>query len=233
MRFRNNYYDTCYCDKDCESVGDCCHDYDKFCEVKQTTSKPVSVTSCEGRCSKVTSYSVLLRQGTSCHCDNFCEKIGDCCSDYKDKCQKKLVPPPPESGGSCAGKCGFQSQGCYCDSGCDRAGDCCSDYTSVCVKKPEVTTPDNVNSKTCGVRGPPGKIVGGQATVKNDYTWMALLTRGSNVQRLQIDYTQVSDLMRTHKPFCGGALVSKYWIVTASHCTTGEDGLYFETQYFN
>ena len=36
------------------------------------------------------------------------------------------------SPGSCAGNCGFMSEGCFCDALCVDYGDCCDDFTEWC-----------------------------------------------------------------------------------------------------
>jgi len=79
---------------------------------------------------------------------------------------------------------------------------------------------------TCGMKGPPGRIVGGFTAEKHKYTWLALLTKVSNKKRV-IESNTYSDMAfsRNHEPFCGGTLVSKYWIVTASHCTLMDGGV--------
>ena len=247
LRFLRKIPDTtCYCDEACVKVGDCCEDYDQYCQdTKTTTTTQVSVTfgTCEGRCYNAKIFRLTSRKG-NCECDIFCQKYGDCCPDYLEKCVTTTTTTSPSTttsgGGSCLGHCGGATgDGCYCDSGCDRAGDCCQDYKQVCQDKISPTGVNITNTSggagggiisnlmniICGIRGPLVKVVGGENTKKNDYTWMALLTHdptfSSSHQRKQISYSQVSQLMRTHKPFCGGTLVSSYWVVSASHCTTG------------
>ena len=153
--------------------------------------------------------------------------MGDCCQDYADTCllttttSTTTTTPRPENVGSCEGQCGGPGLGCYCDSGCERAGDCCPDYLQQCQKPTSPAAPVLYYNTTCGVRGPPGKVVGGTETKRNDYTWMALLARSqAGSPRLKGSET-VAELLRSHRPFCGGSLVSRDLVVTASHCTSG------------
>merc|ERR1711992_309710 len=61
----------------------------------------------------------------------------------------------------------------------------------------------------CGIEGPPakGKIVGGEEAAENQWPWIVALF--------------VDDSW-----FCGGALISEKWVMTAAHCV--EDALYFD-----
>merc|ERR1711982_228981 len=61
----------------------------------------------------------------------------------------------------------------------------------------------------CGIEGPPakGKIVGGEEAAENQWPWIVALF--------------IDDAW-----FCGGALISEKWVMTAAHCV--EDALYFD-----
>lgn len=54
------------------------------------------------------------------------------------------------------------------------------------------------------------KIVGGKDTPPDEYPWMAALVRNSDPDEA------------FESQFCGGALLNRYWVVTAAHCVEGE-----------
>jgi len=58
----------------------------------------------------------------------------------------------------------------------------------------------------CGLAKRVSRIVGGQEAEVNEYPWQAgLVSTGST------------------KPWCGGSLVNSKWVLTAAHCTAGEN----------
>ncbi len=59
---------TCWCDKACESIGDCCGDYPKFCGCGSNAG-----STCKGSCGGL--------GNAGCWCDDLCAGLGDCCSD--------------------------------------------------------------------------------------------------------------------------------------------------------
>ena len=90
------------------------------------------------------------------------------------------------------------------------------------MDKPKPTPDNSFLKNICGVRGPPSKVVGGTTAKRLEYTWMALLTKTTGTVRTQVNIDDVRALLETHRPFCGGSLVTGHWIVTAGHCTTGD-----------
>lgn len=109
----------CFCDSQCETLGDCCADRATVCESAGSSG------SCQGRCHSTGATDA------GCYCDASCEAFGDCCTDFGQVCG-----PPPSVGQTCAGNCGSSVSGpagtCYCDSLCSSNGDCCTDYAESC-----------------------------------------------------------------------------------------------------
>ncbi|XP_027039120.1 transmembrane protease serine 9-like isoform X1 [Pocillopora damicornis] len=68
------------------------------------------------------------------------------------------------------------------------------------TQAPTTSSGPNGNSMTCGIRKP-SRIVGGEVAYPGAWPWQAGFKRDAN------------DII-----FCGGSLINKEWIATASHC---------------
>jgi len=71
---------------------------------------------------------------------------------------------------------------------------------------PPTTIAPPVSDCMCGKANRKNKIVGGSETENHEYPWqVALVTSGQDI------------------PFCGGAILSSHTIITAAHCTLGQN----------
>ena len=52
------------------------------------------------------------------------------------------------------------------------------------------------------------KIIGGQTVEVNEYPW-------------QVAIEPRQSLQWTYRPFCGGTLLNKHWVMSAAHCFSG------------
>ena len=66
----NNYYpdNSCQCNPECESHGNCCSDYESVCK------------TCENRCGQG------LNNNYPCQCNQQCKDYKDCCPNYDAIC---------------------------------------------------------------------------------------------------------------------------------------------------
>ena len=66
----NNYYpdNSCQCNPECESHGNCCSDYESECK------------TCENRCGQG------LNNNYPCQCNQQCKDYKDCCPNYDAIC---------------------------------------------------------------------------------------------------------------------------------------------------
>jgi hypothetical protein len=138
----------CYCDDSCIPIGDCCSDYDQYCEGSGGSGGNPSggggsggssggLTSCVGHCGDT---GAVPGSSPACYCDDLCTGSGDCCFDFNVACA--FSGNGGSGGGSgtptCTGHCGKitpvpgSNPPCYCDVTCSLANDCCADYDTKC-----------------------------------------------------------------------------------------------------
>jgi len=112
---------SCWCDNSCQSLGDCCPDYEVVCNIP-IAPKSSCKDSCDGK-----------SKSGNCWCDGACVQYGDCCDDYTSQCGDG------SDVGSCYNACnsiqGSYPNICWCDSMCTAMGDCCYDYDNHCARR--------------------------------------------------------------------------------------------------
>jgi len=96
-----------------------CHSSNLFCD------------GAIGRCNQCPANAMNCDLKGGCECvDGYCD--GTKCIPYNSS-----GGGGSNSGGSCAGSCGYQSpDGCWCDPTCTANGDCCPDHAQLCGSLP-------------------------------------------------------------------------------------------------
>ncbi|XP_018552423.1 deleted in malignant brain tumors 1 protein [Lates calcarifer] len=117
----------CSCYSSCGYRGNCCPDYQAFCQ--SSTVEPTSTVQLSCR------YNCGNNLG-SCSCSGSCQYYGNCCYDYNYYCPTTTWEPVPvtsESQPSCRYNCGRHMGSCSCTSSCQYYGNCCRDYNYYCA----------------------------------------------------------------------------------------------------
>uniref|UniRef100_H2LLT4 CUB and zona pellucida-like domains 1, tandem duplicate 2 n=1 Tax=Oryzias latipes TaxID=8090 RepID=H2LLT4_ORYLA len=129
---------NCSCSSWCRDRGDCCWDYEAYCQT--TTGEPTTAQpSCRYNCGSHLG---------SCSCSSSCQYYGNCCYDYYDHCYTTHSPVTAEQ--SCRDMCGSYPGGCSCYSDCEYYGSCCHDYYNYCQTAPAHTTAQPTCRYNCG-----------------------------------------------------------------------------------
>ncbi|KAM5179716.1 uridylate-specific endoribonuclease isoform 2-T2 [Mantella aurantiaca] len=107
--------------------------------------------SCKNRCGDKPNKKY------SCHCNEHCERFGDCCNDYSI-C--KYTEPNfneavhhKKSDTSCEGRCGAKfnkKDTCHCNTKCTKYNNCCTDYDELCGKHTSSTLKGNKGTTYSG-----------------------------------------------------------------------------------
>ncbi|XP_033619784.1 poly(U)-specific endoribonuclease [Fukomys damarensis] len=87
---------VCQCDHRCPEHGDCCDDYEHLCAAEEDPTEPEpfpevkeeapdsnlysAPSSCQGRCREA------FNRHHACHCNDRCQKFGNCCEDFESLC---------------------------------------------------------------------------------------------------------------------------------------------------
>ena len=124
---------SCYCDDQCDKMGDCCTDYAAACGSVgkgDNPSNPAGGGSSSGGAGNGGSGSSGSSGGSSSS-GGAAESGGSGSTSGAGGTGGSVA----SSGASCAGYCGGLSADgtCYCDVDCQQYGDCCADVATACA----------------------------------------------------------------------------------------------------
>lgn len=137
--------ESCWCDTECATIGDCCADLNQVCSISPDAGKndtPAGGSGGSGGTGGAGSGGSGGLGGSSFGGSSF----GGTGSGGV----------PSTGGPSCTGSCGGPAAGevCWCEPGCVEYGDCCPDYTQVCGGGPTTPTSGGCTQQLCGSETP-------------------------------------------------------------------------------
>ncbi|XP_038141380.1 deleted in malignant brain tumors 1 protein-like isoform X3 [Cyprinodon tularosa] len=138
---------SCSCSYSCQWNGNCCHDYNSYCE-STTEEPPTGQTTAPPSCR----YNCGNHLG-SCSCSSSCQYNGNCCDDFYSYCDYGTTEYPTTSQPSCRYNCGYHLGSCSCSSSCQYNGNCCDDFYSYCDHTTNTPTPRNCGGYLYGSSG--------------------------------------------------------------------------------
>ncbi|XP_061141475.1 deleted in malignant brain tumors 1 protein-like [Syngnathus typhle] len=113
---------SCSCSSSCHYYGNCCHDYNRYCNRTTPPAWTTAPPSCRYNCGSHLG---------SCSCSSSCQYYGNCCHDFNRYCDT-MIPQSTRAPPSCRYNCGSHLGSCSCSSSCQYYGNCCHDFNRYC-----------------------------------------------------------------------------------------------------